>query len=57
MPLLELAGRVGIPLPAHTDKDVPKLNVGVILGLTVTLNVAAVAHCPADGVNAYDPET
>ncbi len=45
MPLLELPGRFGTPLPAHTDNDVPKLNVGVILGVTITLNVVFVAHC------------
>jgi len=33
------------------DKDVPKLKVGVMLGVTVTVNVVAVAHCPAVGVN------
>ena len=27
------------------------VNVGVILGLTVIVNVAVVAHCPAVGVN------
>jgi hypothetical protein len=29
------------------------LNVGVIVGLTETLKVVVVAHCPAAGVNAY----
>ena len=56
MPLLELPGRFGTPLPAHTDNEVPKLNVGVILGVTVTLNVVFVAHCPAEGVKVYVPE-
>ena len=28
------------------------LNVGVMLGLTVMVIVAVVAHCPAAGVNA-----
>ena len=27
------------------------LNVGVMFGLTVIVNVAVVAHCPAVGVN------
>jgi hypothetical protein len=30
---------------------VPKLNVGVIFGLTVTANDVVVAHCPGVGVN------
>lgn len=29
------------------------VNVGVILGLTVMVNVVVVAHCPAVGVNVY----
>jgi hypothetical protein len=29
------------------------VNVGVVDGLTVTLNVAVVAHCPAVGVKVY----
>lgn len=34
----------------------PILNAGVMFGFTVTANVAAVAHCPAAGVNVYVPE-
>src|SRR4051812_29239675 len=30
-------------------------NVGVMLGLTVTVSVVFVAHCPAVGVNVYVP--
>jgi hypothetical protein len=29
---------------------VPKLNVGVMFGETITVNVVVVAHCPAVGV-------
>ena len=43
-------------MPAHTVEEVPKLNVGVIFGLTVTVNVVVVAHNPAVGVNVYTPE-
>ena len=50
-PLLEVAGSVGTLAPAHILKDGPKLNVGVITGLTVTLKVVVVAHCPDVGVN------
>ena len=49
--LVEVVGNVGTVPPLHIDSDVPKLNVGVILGLTVTFNVVVVAHCPAVGVN------
>ena len=31
------------------------LNVGIMVGLTVTVYVAGVAHCPAVGVNVYVP--
>ena len=51
MPLSDVAGSEGTEPPAQIDKDVPKLNVGVVFELTTTLNVAAVAHCPEDGVN------
>ena len=44
MPLVEVVGREGTAAPAQIENDVPKLNVGVILGLTVTLNDAVVAH-------------
>ena len=33
----------------------PKLNVGVMFGVMVTVNVVDVAHCPAVGVNVYTP--
>jgi len=49
-------GNVGTVPPAHMDEDVPKLNVGVMFGLTVTEKVVVVAHCPAVGVNVYVPE-
>lgn len=56
MPLIEAAGKEGTGSPAQMETDGPKLNVGVILGLTVTENVAIVAHCPAAGVKVYVPE-
>jgi hypothetical protein len=56
IPLSDVLGKVGTDPPAHIVNEVPKLNVGVTLGLTVTLNVAVVAHCPASGVNVYVPE-
>jgi hypothetical protein len=36
--------------------DVPKLNVGVIFGLTVTVNEKGKAQRPAVGVKVYVPE-
>jgi hypothetical protein len=50
MPLPDVVGKAGTLPPAQIVSEVPKLNVGVILGFTVTLNVVAVAHCPAVGV-------
>ena len=49
--LVDVVGSVGTVPPAHTVKVVPKLNVGVTLGVTVTENVVGNAHCPAAGVN------
>ena len=51
MPFVDEAGNVGTVPLVQTDKDVPKLNVGVIFGFTVTANVVVVAHNPAVGVN------
>ena len=49
-------GKAGTVPPAQIVRDVPKLNVGTIFGLTVTVKVAGTAHCPAVGVNVYVPE-
>lgn len=51
MPLSAVFGNVGIVAPAHAVSEVPKLNVGVNIGLTVTVNVTVVAHSPAVGIN------
>ena len=53
MPLEEVVGNAGTDPPEHIVSEVPKANVGVAFGLTVTEKVAVVAHCPADGVNVY----
>ena len=42
--------------PAQMVRLVPKLNVGVTFGFTVTVNVVVVAHNPVVGVNVYTPE-
>ncbi len=51
IPLVDVAANVGTVPPSHIVAVVPKLNVGVIFGFTVTVKVAVVAHCPAVGVN------
>lgn len=52
----DVVGNAGAVASAQIDKAVPKLNVGVMFGFTVTVNVAFVAHWPAVGVNVYVPE-
>lgn len=56
MPFVDVVGKAGTLAPAHIVTLVPKVNVGVMFGLTVTLNVVVVAHCPASGVKRYEPE-
>jgi hypothetical protein len=55
MPLPDVVGNAGTVPPLHILNVVPKLNVGVIFGLTVTVNVVDKAHCPAVGVKVYVP--
>jgi hypothetical protein len=50
-PFDDVEGKDGTVVPEHIVCVVPKLNVGVTTGLTVTFKVAGTAHCPADGVN------
>ena len=38
------------------EREVPKLKVGVLLGVTVTEKLTGNAHTPAVGVNVYVPE-
>jgi len=47
-PLLDVVGNAVRVAPAHIGATA--VNVGVIFGLTVIVNVAVVAHCPAVGV-------
>ena len=44
-PLTDVVGKTGTVLPAQMICDVPKLNVAVSNGLTVTVNVASAMHC------------
>ena len=50
-PFVELFGNAGTAPPAQILNAVPKLNVGVMFGFTVTLMVTGKPHCPAVGVN------
>jgi hypothetical protein len=46
----DVLGNSGTFPPAQIFSVVPKLKVGIIFGVTVTLNIASVAHCPDVGV-------
>jgi len=48
-PLVEVVGNGDNTAPEQIGETA--LNVGVIFGLTVMVNVVVVAHCPAVGVN------
>lgn len=50
MPLSDVPGNEGTVDPLQIVSDVPKPNVGVTLGFTVTVSVAGFAHCPELGV-------
>ena len=51
MLLPDVVGSAGTVPPEHTVSVVPKLNVGVMFGFTVTVKVAGKAQTPAAGVN------
>lgn len=51
IPLDDVVGNAGTIPPAQMVRLEPKVNVGGILGLTVTVNVNGTAHNPAAGVN------
>ena len=53
--MFDIVGKVGTAPPAQIVRDVPKVNVGVMFGVTVTVNVAGTAHWPAVGVKLYVP--
>jgi hypothetical protein len=50
IPLLDVVGKAGTLCPEQIDNDVPKLNVGVTMLLTVTVSEVPVAHCAGSGV-------
>jgi len=49
MPLVDVVGNAINVAPEQIGATA--VNVGVTFGLTVIVNVAVVAHCPAVGVN------
>ena len=55
IPFVDVVGNIGTVPPEQIVSVVPKLNVGVMFGLTVTVNVVVVAQSPAVGVNVYTP--
>ena len=55
IPFADVVGNIGTVPLSQIVKEVPKLNVGVILGFTVTVNVVVFAHNPEVGVNVYVP--
>jgi hypothetical protein len=50
IPFDEVPGNDGTAPPAQIVNVVPNAKVGVMFGLTVTVNVVVSAHCPAVGV-------
>lgn len=44
MPLPDVVGKAGAVEPAQRDTAIPKPNVGVIFGFTVTVKVVERAH-------------
>ena len=49
----DVFGNVGTTPPEQILNEVPKLNVGVVCGVIVTVKVVVVAHCPASGIKVY----
>ena len=56
IPLFEVVTRAGTVAPSQIVRLVPKLNKGVMLGLTETVNEVGDAHWVPLGVNVYVPE-
>ena len=44
IPLSDVGGKAGTLAPAQIDIELPKLKVGTMFGVIVTLNVAGTAH-------------
>ena len=52
-PLVDMPVSVGTLPPVQMVNDVPKSKTGIVLGVTVSVNVVGMAHSPALGVNVY----
>jgi hypothetical protein len=50
IPFVDVAGKLGTAPPEQIVSEVPKVNDGFTLGVTVTVLVVPMAHCPAVGV-------
>jgi hypothetical protein len=50
-PFVDVFGKAGTVPPEQMLSVVPKLNVGVTFGVTVTVKLVGTAHRPAVGVN------
>ena len=55
IPFVEVVGKTGTVPPEQIVNDVPNVNVGTVLGVTVIFTVTGCAHWPAVGVKVYDP--
>ena len=49
-PFVDVPGSTGTVLPAQIVSEVPKLNKGVVFGVTVTVRLVTGAHNPGEGV-------
>lgn len=49
--MVEVVGNAGTVPPVQIESAVPKLKAGTVFGVTFTVKLAVVAHCPAVGVN------
>ena len=50
-PFVDVPDNVGTVEPIQIDWKFPKLKAGVRIGLTVTVKINGVTHCPAAAVN------
>ena len=51
IPFSDVAGKTGTVAPVQIVNEVPKLKEGVMVGVTVTVNIVVVAHSSVAGVN------
>ncbi len=56
IPFVDVLGNAGTVPPAQMVMVVPKLNIGLTIGLTVTVSEPVKAQEPATGVKLYIPE-